>query len=394
MIHYSIKIKYKGLFMLVNPFRFDKEVSGSHFCGRKKDIKQLVGHIHNGANVIMFAKRRLGKSSLVKEIFQNHLDKYMLKTHIDIYSVSNTKELYDKLKVGIAQSLSGTETSLDKLQSMVSTVQSYFGGAKISLKLTPSPSFDIEPLSKIYDEAIGELLEGYFNYLESKNLHAVIAIDEFQKIVSLPENDKIEEVLRTAISKRKNCAFIFTGSRRNWLLSMFNSPDRPFYKLGLEHHLGAINEDVFYAWILKNLAKKEIFISQEAFSYLYEESHGETRFIQLISYMIFEEEDKLNIVDKEKIQHYIHAVVTNSFSLATYFNTFSIVQQNALKIVAKSGGKDIYAVKTLEEYGIKKGSFQGAITRLLDLGAIYTDNEDNKRYLFENVELGMWLRSL
>lgn len=377
--------------MLDNPFRFDKEVSGRHFCGRKKDIRKLVGHINNGVNVIMFAKRRVGKSSLVKEIFQNHLEKDMLKTHIDIYSVSNTKELYDKLKVGIAQSLSGTETSLDKLQSMVSTVQSYFGGAKISLKLTPSPSFDIEPLSKIYDEAIGELLEGYFNYLESKNLHAVIAIDEFQKIVSLPENDKIEEVLRTAISKRKNCAFIFTGSRRHWLLSMFNSPDRPFYKLGIEHHLGPIKEEVFYEWILKNLSKKEIFMSKDAFAYLYEESNGETRFIQLISYMIFEEEEKLSILDKEKIKDYIHSVITNSFSLATYFNTFTIVQQNALKIVAKSGGTDIYAAKLLNEYAIKKGSFQGAINRLIDLGAIY---ESDQRYLFENVELGMWLRSL
>lgn len=377
--------------MLANPFRFDKEVSGSHFCGRKKDIKKLVGHINNGANVIMFAKRRLGKSSLVKEIFQNHLDEEMLRTHIDIYSVSNTKELYDKLKTGIAQSLSGTESSLDKLQSMVSTVQSYFGGAKISLKLTPSPSFDIEPLSKVYDEAIGELLEGYFNYLESKNLQAVIAIDEFQKIVSLPENDKIEEVLRTAISKRKNCAFIFTGSRRNWLLSMFNSPNRPFYKLGIEHHLGSINEEVFYAWILKNLSKKELFMNKDAFAYLYEESNGETRFIQLISYMIFEEEDRLGIVDKEKIKEYIHSVITNSFSLSTYFNTFTIVQQNTLKIVAKSGGTDIYAAKLLSEYGIKKGSFQGAINRLLDLGTIY---ESNERYLFENVELGMWLRSL
>ena len=377
--------------MLANPFRFDKEVSGSHFCGRKKDIKKLVGHINNGANVIMFAKRRLGKSSLVKEIFQNHLDEEMLRTHIDIYSVSNTKELYDKLKTGIAQSLSGTESSLDKLQSMVSTVQSYFGGAKISLKLTPSPSFDIEPLSKVYDEAIGELLEGYFNYLESKNLQAVIAIDEFQKIVSLPENDKIEEVLRTAISKRKNCAFIFTGSRRNWLLSMFNSPNRPFYKLGIEHHLGSINEEVFYAWILKNLSKKELFMNKDAFAYLYEESNGETRFIQLISYMIFEEEDRLGIVDKEKIKEYIHSVITNSFSLSTYFNTFTIVQQNTLKIVAKSGGTDIYAAKLLSEYGIKKGSFQGAINKLLDLGTIY---ESNERYLFENVELGMWLRSL
>ncbi|CAA6825018.1 MAG: Unknown protein [uncultured Sulfurovum sp.] len=374
-----------------NPFRFDTEVSGTHFCGRKKDIKRLVGYIYNGTNVIMFAKRRLGKSSLVKEIFQNHLDRKILKAHIDIYSVSNIKELYEKLKEGIAESIKANESSLDKLQAMAATLQSYFGGAKISLVLNPSPSLEIEPMAKVYDEAIGDLLEGYFKYLESKNLHAVIAIDEFQKIVSLPDNDKIEEVLRTVISKRKNCAFIFTGSRRNWLLSMFNSPDRPFYKLGIEHHLGPIDEKVFYAWVLGNLKKKDIFINEDAFSYLYSESHGETRFIQLISYMIFEDEKPLSMIDKKTVQTYIDKIVANAFSLPTYFNTFTIVQQNALKIIARHKGVDIYAAKNLEAYGVKKGSLQGAIKKLLDIGAIY---EENRVYYFENVELGMWLRTV
>jgi len=372
-----------------NPFLFDREVSGQHFCGRKKDIKQILGHIRNGTNVIMFAKRRLGKSSLVKEIFNNYLDEKTLFSHIDIYSVSNTKELYEKIKEGIADSLKGKESSLDKLQSMASSIQEYFGGSKITLKLSPRPSFEIEPTSKVYDEAIGDILESYFNYLEDKDLTAAIAIDEFQKIVSLKDNIKIEEVLRTAISKRKNCSFIFTGSRRSWLLSMFHSPDRPFYKLGLEHHLGPIKEDVFYAWVLDNFKKKDIFIDKDAFSYLYSEANGETRFVQLISYKMFEEEEETSIISKNKVKMYIDDVIQGASSISAYYNMFPIVQQNALKIVSKQDGVNIYTEAIFQEFNIAKGSLQSAINRLLESGAIYAHAD---RYYLENVELGMWLK--
>lgn len=57
-----------------NPFRFDREVSGDFFCGREADIKAILSHIDNGTNLIMFAKRRSGKSSLIKEVFENHLN--------------------------------------------------------------------------------------------------------------------------------------------------------------------------------------------------------------------------------------------------------------------------------------------------------------------------------
>jgi len=374
-----------------NPFKFDREVSGQYFCGRKQDIKELVGHIHNGTNVIMFAKRRLGKSSLVKEIFNHHLDANILHAHIDIYSVSNTKELYEKIKDGIAESLKGKESSLDKLQSMGQKIQEYFGGSKITLKLSPMPSFEIEPTSKIYDEAIGDILASYFNYLEDNNLIAVIAIDEFQKIVSLPENTKIEEVLRTVISKRKNCAFIFTGSRRNWLMSMFNTPDRPFYKLGLEHHLAPIAKDVFFKWTLKNFSQKEIFLDEEAFSYLYDKANGETRFIQLISYKIFQNEESLSVINQPKIKEYIKDTIEGESSIPTYYNTFTIVQQNVLKIVAKQEGLNIYVTERLNDFNISKASMQSAVKKLLDVGVLY---EYNKKYFFENIELGMWLKGI
>ncbi|HIP27882.1 MAG TPA: hypothetical protein EYG82_01755 [Sulfurovum sp.] len=204
----------------------------------------------------------------------------------------------------------------------------------------------------------------------------------------MPENLKIEEVLRTAISKRKNCAFIFTGSRRNWLLSMFSSLDRPFYKLGVEHHLMPIDKKVFYDWVLENFAKKEIYLEEEAFSYLYAQAHGETRFIQLLAYKIFQGEDSLSVVNEEKVKNYIEDVIEGASSIPSYYNTFTIVQQNALKIVAKQSGVNIYSGEVLSDFGMAKASMQSAMKKLLEIGALY---EEKDRYYFENVELGMWL---
>ena len=102
-----------------NPFKFDIEVAGDFFCGRQNEIDELVDYIHNETNIIMFAKRRIGKSSLLKEIFENHLDKAILHTHIDIYSISNVRELYERLVNGIESSLIGHETNLNKLARLV-----------------------------------------------------------------------------------------------------------------------------------------------------------------------------------------------------------------------------------------------------------------------------------
>lgn len=373
-----------------NPFHFDREVSGNQFCGREKDIKKLKNYITDGTNVIMFAKRRIGKSSLVKEVFQNHLSDDILKAHIDIYSVSNSRELYGKIKEGISDSLKSEETSLDKLQALVEGVQEYFTTAKVSLKISATPSIDIEPLDRVYEDAIGELLNGYFNFLEAKNLQAVIAIDEFQKIVSLSQRNKIEEVLRTVINKRKNCAFIFTGSKRRILLSMFNNPDRPFYKLGLEHNLKPIQEEVFYKWTSNHFKKKEIILEEEAFAYLYAKAKGETRFMQLVSYRMFNEVEPLEVITIQIIKEFINEIVEGASMIQTYFNKFSIIQQNTLKIIAKSKGVNIYSAEMLREYDVKKPSVQNAVSKLLDEAVVY---EDNNAILLENVELSIWLES-
>ena len=54
-----------------NPFVFGKAVEGSYFTNRTKDTEHLEANLTHGINTILISPRRWGKTSLVKDVFQN-----------------------------------------------------------------------------------------------------------------------------------------------------------------------------------------------------------------------------------------------------------------------------------------------------------------------------------
>ncbi|MCW8877127.1 MAG: AAA family ATPase [Kangiellaceae bacterium] len=373
-----------------NPFKFDIEVAGDFFCGRGEEIDELLEHIDNGTNIIMFAKRRIGKSSLLKEVFTHHLPTEILKSHIDIYSISNIRELYLKLVRGIEESLIGFESNLNKLSRLVDMLQSYFANAKVSLVLSGRPQLKIEATEKDYFSAIESLFDNYFAFLQDHDLHAVIAIDEFQKIVSLNESQKIEELLRTIANKRVNTSFVFTGSKRNILLAMFNDSGRAFFKLGTEFELPPINKNEFFVWVNQRMELKKIHVEKAAFEYLYYSADGETRFIQQVCHQIFRQSEKATSVDLTTIKKLISDVIKKKTYNAQLLNRYTAAQQNTLKLIAITDGSNIYQNELLATSGISKATAQSAVRSLLKEGVIF--QEPNKKLSFEDVEFKLWLQ--
>ena len=55
--------------MLRNPFKYGKEVSGEAFYDRREVSETLYRRLADGSsNVVMYAPRRYGKTSLVKKV--------------------------------------------------------------------------------------------------------------------------------------------------------------------------------------------------------------------------------------------------------------------------------------------------------------------------------------
>ena len=260
---------------------------------------------------------------------------------------------------------------------------------KITISL--EPSLEITSTQKDYFKAIEDLMYGYFSYLKNSDKKAVIAIDEFQKIVSLSDAQKIEELLRTIVIKRTNCSFIFTGSKRNMLLSLFNRSDRPSFKLGKEYALGLIDFDVFYKWTKERFSRKNIFLDEEAFKILYDSADGETRFVQMVSYELFKELPTESVIVASIMQRYIDDIIKSKNDLGVLLDTYTTVQQNTLKIIARTNGIGVYAKDILDEFGITKSACQSAIRSLTEKGIIF---EQNNEFQFEDVEFKLWLQSL
>ena len=373
-----------------NPFKFDVEVAGDFFCGRRQEIKEIVEYIHNETNIIMFAKRRIGKSSLLKEVFANHLSDNILRTHIDIYSISNIRELYERLVKGVEDSLVGYESNLNKLSRLVDSIQRYFSHAKISMVVSGRPQLKIESTEKDYFSSIEQLFTGYFSFLKAHNLQAVIAIDEFQKIVSLSDSQRIEELLRTVASKRENSSFVFTGSKRNILLGMFNDSARAFFKLGTEFQLPPISKNEFYLWVKARFLKKKIHIEKAAFEHLYSQADGETRFIQQVCHETFKRNSPNSSIDSELISTIIKGVIKKKTYNAQLLNRYTAAQQNALKIIAISDGHNVYSNDVLAANSITKATAQSAVRALVKEGIVFQENDG--KLVFEDVEFKLWLR--
>ena len=71
-----------------NPFVFGVPVEGVRFTNREKEKKEILDSLMAGQNLILFAPRRYGKSSLLREVIRG-LDKgKFLTLWIDVSEVS------------------------------------------------------------------------------------------------------------------------------------------------------------------------------------------------------------------------------------------------------------------------------------------------------------------
>ena len=232
----------------LNPFIIEGYLSPEYFCDRVEETALLTRHLTNRCNVALIAPRRLGKSGLIYNCFQqeNIREQYHC-IYIDIYDTKNLNEFVYALGKGILTALKPKgrkvwEFFLNTLQSLKST---------ISFDINGNPEWSVG----IGDIQTPEItLDEIFAYLEQADKPCLIAIDEFQTIANYPEKT-VEASLRKRIQNCHNANFVFSGSKRHMMALMFTSQSRPFYHSSSIMGLEAINEQTYLAFANHHLSK-------------------------------------------------------------------------------------------------------------------------------------------
>lgn len=230
----------------MNPFVISSYRSPDTFCDREKETKQIINAVTNERNIVISSIRRLGKTGLIQHVFhelKSSNDYYLF--YIDIDPTNDINEFLQKLLNGLVKNQPRTisEKILDFLKKFRPLIS--FD------PLSGQPEMEFRKVSSSEDE---NTIESVLGYLDRLDKPSIIALDEFQRITEYPESG-VETFLRSHIQHLSNVHFIFSGSMRHILESMFGDYSRPFYQSAEILHLGRLNRETYRNFIADHFAR-------------------------------------------------------------------------------------------------------------------------------------------
>ncbi len=352
-----------------NPFIIEGYLSPEYFCDRVEETSVLTRHITNGCNVALIAPRRLGKSGLIYNCFQqeNIRSQYHC-IYVDIYDTKNLSEFVYELGKSILNALkSKGRTVWEHFVEMLKSVQS-----TISFDINGNPEWSV---------GLGDIrtpdttLDEIFAYLEGANKPCIVAIDEFQTIANFPEKT-VEATLRKRIQNCHNATFIFSGSKRHMMAQMFTSHARPFYHSTSIMGLEPIDEEVYREFANHHFANHNKHITSEAFSLLYNNFTGITWYIQYVLNMLYTNSSEGENIVEEDVQASVMNILSQQrFAYQALLYQLTSKQKQLLCAIAQEGtSSSVLSQEFLRKYGLGASTVQGAIKALLDKDFITQDD--------------------
>ncbi len=367
-----------------NPFLVSGYYSPEFFCNRKKETGRIINALENGRNVTLFSIRRLGKTGLIDHVFYNL--KSSKNTHlfyIDILPTTNLSSLINSF----ASTVLGTMES--KPEKFIKRVSEIFSGIRPVISfdpLTGAPAFQVKIES---DEDAGQSLQKIFAYLRKSRKRIIIAIDEFQQIVNYPEKN-VEAILRANIQKATGVNFIFSGSRKHILLSIFSQYGKPFYQSTEMMQLERISLEDYGRFIISKFRKGKKNISSSSAEYISQLCRLHTYYVQFLCNRLYSLKD--NVITNKLIDITLESILKeNEPVYISYRNLLTEYQWRVLTAVAHEGNVKLI---TSKEFIIKyrlgtPSSVHTAVKSLLNKEMIYKEQGE---YFIYDVFFEHWLK--
>lgn len=363
---------------MYSPFPYDRLPSKEEFFGRSEELETLSQLVNYSNNALIFSKRRMGKSSLIKALFDKYEDQYIC-LYSDIFDITSKEDFICNLLKALA---TYNSKNFD-LKSAIKNLTSLFKRVRFEPTInTNTLEYSIKP--NITSLNFEEMVEEFFSSLDalSKKSKVILAIDEFQQIAAITDV-KLDAILRKHIQNRNNISYIFLGSKRHMLTSLFEYK-APLYEMANHIELKALKlEEVF------GYAKNHIDISYAMCEYLYTLSDGETKLIQQILHLLFIQKTK--VAEAEQINKALKEIIgSKDSSYRLLFDTLGNNQKIALKIVGKHKS-GIFSQQVLEAFNIKKQTLQSSIEALFRQELI---DKNDDRYFIPDRVFELWVENM
>jgi uncharacterized protein len=236
-------------------------------------------------------------------------------------------------------------------------------------------------------------LDEIFGFLNERSQEKpiVIAIDEFQQIANYAEIN-VEALLRSKIQQLPNVNFIFSGSDRQLLTSMFADAKRLFYQSTGFMHLKEIPEEEYRQFINSKFTAGSIVTDDEAISEIFELTRRHTYYVQFLCNRLFG--SGLTTIGKEAVIQTLSDIFReNEVYYGEYRELLTKPQWNLLIAIAKEEGvSKVTSGSFIKNHDLSNNAtVRRGIQSLLDKKIIY---KTDAKFFVQDVFFAKWLKSL
>ena len=259
-----------------NPFVLTGYHSPASFCNRQEELAWLDEQFRNERNAVLYAYRRMGKTALIKHFF-HHLEKEKrAKTiFVDLLATSSMPEANKKLANAIIQQFGKLNGGIGKrMLGMLSSLGATIGLDPVSG--APQISFAL-----VQPAEVERSMEGIGSFLKDIKQPVVMAIDEIQQITNYPDKNA-EAVFRSWTQEFPMIRFIFSGSHRHMMQTMFTNQSRPFYNSAQMWSLEPIDKTDYADFIRAFFKKANLEFREPLLNDIFDWTRMQTYYVQLI----------------------------------------------------------------------------------------------------------------
>lgn len=368
--------RHKGN-IVANPFKYGKEVSGYRFYDRERDARKLRTRLVDGStNIVMFAPRRYGKTSLILKVMEQMRTADAIPGLLfDMAKVTTLPQFCEDYANAVFSLFGGKTALLHRIGEYLAHLHPSF-----SLSEDGVPTVRLEYGSRMSATSISEVLD-----LPEKLAHEfggrplVVAFDEFQEVAGLSCEFPLEKIFRSCIQAHSAVRYVFLGSKTHLMKRMFGEHSRPFYKSALPMPLGKPPAEESLEFIISRFGHEGVSVPSNVAESIVAVSENIPYYLQAVAshaYELVADARRTNLTAEDVEEATEELVGENSALYESLMRGFSDAKRAAVNALAnepaKSFSEDYRRRHSLPVYS----TLHSAVRELIDDGTVESDGEE------------------
>jgi len=251
------------------------------------------------------------------------------------------------------------------------------------------PTLSLDGSVSFSQDSVHSILDLIYSF-HKKNRSIVVVFDEFQDILNLKDHKKMLAIIRSKVQFHSNIPYIFSGSVRNKMVTIFCDPDSPFFKSAVSMDVGCLEADIFQKFLEKKFKTGKRKIAPEVWMKIFKSCYDVPGDIQQFCDALWDISSEKELLTLNHLPKALETIFAHEFK--GYETILKILSGQQIKILtglARMGGHSPTSAKFAKELGgIAVSSIKKGIERLIDLKIIFYIN---KEYQFANPFFRAWI---